>query len=199
MDIAYESGTDSYPFTVCAGELAGYSCIKPGDKVEFGQWPQRRYSDILSPIEWEVAKIEDGKALLISTHALEGCVFSIDNDNSYGRSDLRSWLLDEFCSVAFSDRELDAFDLASKLDMVFVPSLDELELLPDKRRKATKMYERHWHTDAGYAHTWTRDTYSSCKNFVYLVYPSGTVSYFYADHTGGVAPACWVNLGFLNQ
>ena len=82
--------------------------VEVGDVVVFGNYNQDSYSDDKEPIEWEVLKVENGQALLISRLSYKmysGQVPISEYDGTWERSDLRGWLNNDFYNAAFSGDE----------------------------------------------------------------------------------------------
>lgn len=78
-----------------------------GTTVFFGQYEQDNNTDNgAEPIEWLVLDVEDGKALLLSVHALDCQPYNTQKcEMSWTNSSLRSWLLNTFYEIAFTVEE----------------------------------------------------------------------------------------------
>ncbi|MBE5766875.1 MAG: hypothetical protein E7335_06905 [Clostridiales bacterium] len=87
-----------------------------GDAVEvevhftFGSYEQDNNPENgPEPIEWRILDAKDGKALVISTHALELMQYhepsEVDRKTTWEKWDLRTWLNGEFMEAAFTEEE----------------------------------------------------------------------------------------------
>ena len=59
----------------------------------------------VAAIEWDILKIEDGKALIISHYILDVKDFTESATSSYAESDIRKWLNEDFYNTAFTAEE----------------------------------------------------------------------------------------------
>lgn len=87
--------------------------LKSGNRARFGQY---RWVDTLSaqPISWIVGDVTETKVLLISEFGLDLRAFREDKDYktnekerpyTWDKSDIRTWLNDDFCDEAFNEQE----------------------------------------------------------------------------------------------
>lgn len=80
--------------------------IQAGDVITFGSCEQdNNTSNGAEDIEWIVAGVEDGRALLLSKYVIAGKPFNSAGDCSWEESELRQWLNGEFYEAAFNDSE----------------------------------------------------------------------------------------------
>lgn len=156
--------------------------MKVNDIITFGTYPQTKYTDEVSPLEWKVLKVEDGKALVITDKVIDQVRFNEKYaDVTWADSILRGWLNGEFYDKAFTDDEK-AKILATKIstpdndtwgtkggedteDKVFALSIPELEeLIPvmaDRRAMPTGKAEENGvyvYTETGYSVWWLRSS-----------------------------------------
>lgn len=90
---------------------------KAGDVIEFGSYQQGAIKNEnnettgfkTEPIQWRILKIENGKALLLSSKILDAGMYNSTSAtvggyyaNNYARSDIREWLINDFYNNAFS-------------------------------------------------------------------------------------------------
>ncbi len=87
--------------------VKGFYPIESADSVEFGLYEQDGdESNGQEKIKWFVKKVTDGKALLVSQYILDIQQFNdSDDNNSWKKSSLRSWLNSDFVDIAFSPEE----------------------------------------------------------------------------------------------
>ena len=192
--------------------------MKVNDIIKLGNYPQTKYSDELSPIEWRVLSVEDGKALVISEKILDMVRFNEKyQEITWEGSILRKWLNDDFYNKAFSDEEKSHI-LQSHIhtedskkwgtkggadteDMLFALSVEELDkYFPDvASRKAAatgKALEDgvYVYSETGYSVWWLRSPgyvqYAACR-----VNTGGTVSDMIYDDVRahrGARPVMWI-------
>lgn len=120
--------------------------IKIGDIITFGNYWQEESKDKgKTPIEWEVLDVKDGKALLISKHALDAKPYNEEHWKkvAWESCTLRRWLNGDFLNTAFSAEEqgriavtevsadrnptFDTYPGMATLDKVFLLSIQEAE------------------------------------------------------------------------
>lgn len=93
--------------TYSTTEVSEAADLNISDSVTFGLFEQD--GDLTNGAEellWTVYDIQDGKALLICDTCIEAMPFNTEGtDNSWGNSDIRSWLNNEFYSSAFTSDE----------------------------------------------------------------------------------------------
>ena len=78
-----------------------------GDYIFFGSYEQNNnISDGKEDIEWLILEVKNGKALIISKHALDCKQYNtVCADVSWESCSLRKWLNNDFFNTAFSDEE----------------------------------------------------------------------------------------------
>ena len=89
-----------------------------GEFVTFGRYPQTEAGTDMTPVEWEVVNVADGKALLVSRYGLDARVyhkpgFSEKKEITWEGSQLRAWLNSDFLDTAFTPEEQAAILLTS--------------------------------------------------------------------------------------
>lgn len=156
--------------------------MKVNDIITFGTYPQTKYKDEVSPLEWKVIAVEDGKALIITDKVIDQVRFNEKYaDVTWADSILRGWLNSDFYGCAFTDAEKEKI-LTSSIktpdndkwgtkggedteDKVFALSIEELErYLPERAdRKAEptgKAVENgvYVYTETGYCVWWLRSS-----------------------------------------
>ena len=156
--------------------------MKVNDIITFGTYPQTKYNDEVSPLEWKVLKVEDGKALIITDKVIDQVRFNEKYaDVTWADSILRGWLNDEFYNKAFTADEKEKILTTAVStpdndtwgtkggeateDKVFALSIQELEeLLPDladrKAEPTGKALENgvYVYTETGYSVWWLRSS-----------------------------------------
>lgn len=83
--------------------------VQPGDKITFGHYTQTAEGRDITPLEWQVLAVENGKALLI-TYDIIDC---LPYNSAYEAADwehslMRSLLNESFLEVAFTAAERNA-------------------------------------------------------------------------------------------
>ncbi|MBR1862393.1 MAG: hypothetical protein IJ796_11160 [Lachnospiraceae bacterium] len=95
-----------------AGESAALTApaFEAGDYIFFGSYEQDNdLENGPEPIEWEVMKIEDGKAFLLSKYVLDSRRYNETGKAvTWETCTMRGWLNDEFLNAAFTPGEQDA-------------------------------------------------------------------------------------------
>ena len=82
------------------------SSIKAGDVITFGSFEQdNNTSNGAEDIEWIVATVEDGRALLLSKYLLYSMPYNSAGDIAWEESDIRNWMNGEFYNEAFDESE----------------------------------------------------------------------------------------------
>ncbi len=156
--------------------------MKVNDIITFGTYPQTKYTDEVSPLEWKVLKVEDGKALIITDKIIDQVRFNEKYaDVTWADSILRGWLNNEFFNKAFTADEKEKILTtavstpdnakwgtkggADTEDKVFALSIQELEeLIPelnDRRAAATgKALENgvYIYAETGFSVWWLRSS-----------------------------------------
>lgn len=89
--------------------------IKVGDSIEFGSYYQTSDGSggfNKEPIKWNVLKVENGKALLLSSKIIDAARYNNTSatvngyyGNNYAHSEVRKWLIDDFYNSAFTENE----------------------------------------------------------------------------------------------
>ena len=130
------------------------SALQVGDYVTFGSYEQdNNLTNGQEPIEWLVLDVKDGKALLLSTYALDCQPYNEKAlDATWATCTLRVWLNSKFYNTAFKGAEKDHVVLSyiaadrnpnygvnpgnDTYDKVFILSLDEVNryFVSDKDR-----------------------------------------------------------------
>ena len=84
--------------------------FEAGDYIFFGSYEQDNdLENGPEPIEWEVMKIEDGKAFLLSKYVLDSRRYNETGKAvTWETCTMRGWLNDEFLNAAFTPGEQDA-------------------------------------------------------------------------------------------
>lgn len=90
------------------------SHIAIGDYVKFGCYPQTKSGkDYLTPIEWLVLDVQDGKALLLSRYGLDQLPYEITSDKvTWETCSVRYDLNKSFLNTAFTPQEQSAILLS---------------------------------------------------------------------------------------
>lgn len=110
------------------------SASEVGDIIEFGQYEQDNdTANGTEAIEWRVLATENGRALIISSKALQRVPYNDeDADTTWETSSIREWLNDSFYNTAFSSSEQAKIcsstlenESGSTVDKVFLLSTDE--------------------------------------------------------------------------
>ena len=82
------------------------SSIQAGDVITFGAFEQdNNTSNGAEDIEWIVANVEDGRALLLSKYVLYSMPYNCAGDVAWEESDVRKWLNEDFYEASFSENE----------------------------------------------------------------------------------------------
>ena len=96
--------------------------MKKGNIIEFGKYPQYKYSFISTPIEWLVLDVKGNEALLISRYGLDRKRYHpVWENTTWEDCDLRKWLNNDFIKSAFSEEE------AKKIKVSELKNEDNLE------------------------------------------------------------------------
>ena len=150
--------------------------VKPesGAIIEFGEYDS-------SKIKWKVIKVEDNIISMISLGVL--CTMSYDNKSEeWMRSNIRSWLNNEFYKSSFSlDEQKKIVSVGS--DKVTILSKEESENLLSKEE----------YTDNG-LWWWARSTNSSFNGRAWCVYSDGTFGFSDINFAGGVRPVISIRI-----
>ena len=134
--------------------------------------------------EWKVLDVTDDKVLIWKCTNVEDHVFNENNKNTYEGSDIQKYLQDDF-------KEGIPVDILEKVtdEGFFLLSLDQVkQYMPvpaDRTATDPEGYNTWW---------WTSTPYVGYGDSVRYISPSGYVYGYYAGNSGGVAPACWLNL-----
>ena len=90
-------------------QLSAQTGISVGSYVTFGTFPQTTAGTDITPIEWLVLDVQDGKALLISRYGLDAQPYNTTStDVTWETCTLRTWLNSDFLNAAFSQKERNA-------------------------------------------------------------------------------------------
>lgn len=139
--------------------------IKVGDSIEFGSYYQTSDGNggfNKEPIKWNVLKVENGKALLLSSKIIDAARYNNTSatvngyyGNNYAHSEVRKWLIDDFYNSAFTENEKNCilkttldnsacatdynasgsynkYSSESTTDKVFLLSKNEIDILASK-------------------------------------------------------------------
>lgn len=189
-----------------------------GATVQLGNYPQEA-DGTEKPIEWIVLKKEGKKALLVSKYVLDGRIYGASSESAtWGTSDIREWLNNEFYRTAFNSVEKEKIQTtlvktvdnpeygtrggSDTKDKIFLLSIKEAETLfsddKDRKAKATE-YAQESGVDAskknGNTLWWLRSPGDSSDSAAVVDF-SGWVSscgYYVHDDSGGMRPALWLN------
>ena len=199
---------------------------KVGDIVIFGEYYNDDIHGVLKePVEWLVLDIEFdadfnfNKVLLLSKNIIDAKVFnkSLFNKSHWEKCELRRWLNDKFCTLAFGNdvkKICETKVIAHKnlksntanvekendtIDKVFLLSMEEInKYLPtDEKRKAiSTKYAQAQYPNNPFDEYWLRTTgYDGLENNgVAAVREDGYIkaSGYNEDSILGVRPAIWV-------
>ena len=165
----------------------------------------------VKPIMWQIAKIENGKALLVSKDIIEGHDYGYNN--GYYGSGVRSWLNGDFYNEAFSAQEKEYIETSTidcetssgreagndKIYLLSKSEASSLDIILSKvandvaRINGTNVYA--YGEIATFKGGWLcRDTYDIEEQMYDTVLYTGSVSYDYYS-TNGIVPALLVNIG----
>ena len=131
-----------------------------GDTIIFGSYPQDEHFSEKEKIEWTILDKEKDKVLLISKYILDTKPYhKTYTDITWGASDIRKWLNDEFYNIAFdySEQKRIVYTFTktkkkmenkrnienSTVDMVFLLDKEEAERyfsMDDERQAAATPY-----------------------------------------------------------
>ena len=190
------------------------SQFKIGNTVKFGSYPQN--TDEKEDIEWQVLDIKDGKALLISTYALDCKKYNTSFTNVMWKTcTLRKWLNGDFLNAAFSADEkamiptvtvspLTGRSSASATqDKVFLLSITEaMRFFPNDRVRACKPTEfavangAYVDSDTGNCWWWLRSPGFNAS-YASFVDDDGAVSGYGGTvliDVNAIRPALWISL-----
>ena len=146
--------------------------LQIGDKISIGE------------SLWKVLDIQDGKALIWKCTKITDHVFNANGSNEYEGSDIQRYLQEDFPETM----SIEIMDDVTE-EGFFLLTEDQIRKYMPKEidRIATDEYDQTtWY--------WTASPYVGYGYSVRLIPPSGGVSYYHADTSYGVAPACWIHL-----
>ncbi len=204
-----------------ASPLVLPAALKAGETIIFGKYEQDNdRNNGAEPIAWQVLAVENGRALLISSKALDAKPYSKKwARTTWETCDLRKWLNGDFYSSAFSPAEQERIltvtnknpdNPVSRIkggndtkDRIFLPDIDEageyFESDEARQCRATPYAK----AQASYANEykdsswwWLRSRGSSSRTAALVLF-SGYVSQigYGVNNTGGfVRPAFWLDL-----
>ncbi len=195
-------------FLLCGAVAVAETDAAPevGDMVSFGSYPFED-ADAPEPIEWLVASVEDGEALLVSRYALNcmqynrSCEVSLTWDNCA----LKEWLEWTFYNAAFSAEDKDAIKSitvdsngVSSRGKVFLLSDVEVEKIftPDYRACVPTPYAQAQGAtpgDNGCCMCWVRNT-GVLPGRARCIDDEGKFDERDANRNLGVRPAVWVDV-----
>ncbi len=189
------------------GNTTPKKSINVGNVIEFGRYKQsaikgennEKVGFNVEPIKWRVLKIENGKALLLSSEIIDTKRYNstsatVDGyyGNNYAHSDIREWLINDFYNTAFSSVEKNSivattlnnsacatdmnnsghyskYSSASTTDKVFLLSKDEADTYAKKYFQTTV-------TDYAYANGFVPGSGTSPSNH-WLLRTAGNNTY----------------------
>ena len=200
----------------------GKGNINVGDTVFFGEYEQdNNLSNGKEPIMWQVLDVQDGKALLLSSFAIDYQQYNVSTDVqiTWRNCMLREWLNETFLQDAFSSHQQGEIIISTvpadgypdydynnnsgkaTKDKIFLLSEKELEqYLPefDKRRcdstdfcLARGLTRSRWYD--GYCDWWLRSS-GYIYNTSQMVNGYGSIENIVVYHSFGIRPALWVDL-----
>lgn len=195
-----------------AASAAAASAGSIPETVAFGSYQNER-------IEWYVLKEEDGKALLLSVHALDARPFN-DGPSTWDHSSLRAWLNDAFYQEAFSEEEQQKIQLSelnngddlgygtetgeSTEDRVFLLSASEAQNeLPHEETVTSPtdyaLSQGAYVNEAGNCAWWLRSPGMNDEGPAYYSSQGsiGTRAHQGSEKIIGVRPAVWVDLSAI--
>ena len=194
----YKDSADRADAAFCKYEVEQLKAAKAGDYVLFGTYEQDNdNANGKENIEWLVLEVKEGKALIISKHALDCRPYNtLWGKVTWANSTIRKWLNDTFLHTAFSSAEramiADKIVRQDKnpayktepghatMDKVFLLSIDEVNRYFDSD-------EARMCVPTAYAianGAWTSDTYTkgdAATCWWWLRSPG-----FYQDYAAGV-------------
>ena len=153
-------------------DLISGGLMKPGDEITTGG------------CMWRVLDVQEDRVLIWKHTGVEDHVFNDNSSNVYEGSDIQKYLQAEF-------RETVPEELLSLVDDkgFFLLTLEQI------RKYLPKEIDRIAEDSDGYTTWWWTSTPNVGNgNFVRSVYTSGYVSYYSANSSVGVAPACWLTI-----
>ena len=171
------------------------------------------------PIEWDVLKVEDGKALIISHYVLTELKFDNGGSNNYADSSIRKFLNQDFYDMAFTEEEKariltttvdnsaattedaqNVFACENTEDKIFLLSYKEAgaiyyPLTENRIAEGTKWaYNLRGDYTAEYTFDWWTRSPSVVGGAARTITKEGKISSVTASTYKGVRPACWVTL-----
>ena len=176
----------------------------------FGHYPATANGKAL-PVEWDILKKEDHKALLISKYVLETRRFDASSCN-WELSEIRNWLNTVFLNKAFTNQEKAAMldtvlEDVGTTDKVFLLSEDDvLDYFDSEEARVRVPFPNAYSRVHGGALiaafrkdpiVWLRTPCNyDCPDgrHIRIVYENGRIIHSNVRHNhGGVCPAIWVN------
>lgn len=138
----------------------------------------------LGDAEWKVLDIQDGKALIWKSTKIEDHVFNENGSNVYEGSDIQRYLQEDFpetmpVNIMEDVTEEGFFLLTVEQIRKYMPK--ELDRIATDEDDRTTWY-------------WTASPGVGNGINVRNVYPAGSIDYYSAYLSSGVAPACWIHL-----
>ena len=178
-------------------------CIKDGDVLD-GDVIALPYEDeklgIDTVLPFNVCKItEKNKAFCHCRFALDRVQFSAKESNNYKNSDIRKWLgnlisrFDDAMQKRFMQADvpyIDSYDEQIKIVSDKFWLLDQIELFTFY--KTTDERKLTYLVDNAAAYWWLRNPSTGNTYTEYLVYTSGSSSYYYSYYSNGCVPACLI-------
>jgi len=178
-----------------------------GDTVYFGTYEQDGLPENgQEPIEWQILDKQDGKVLLLSTHALDSRQYHKENVNvTWKDASIRSWLNGNFYAIAFYGAPEDQIvetttEEGGVRDKVFLLSLEDVKNYFPEQGMRCCFATDYAIAQGAYADTvgrgwWLLRTAAERSDYVMSINCDGTI-----DPDGGrvdsekgcVRPAMWV-------
>ena len=191
---------------------------KIGETIEFGNYPQDK-DGTEKPIKWIVMKNEGNQVLLLSKYVLDTKPYNKESKAvTWETSDIRKWLNNEFCKIAFNNAEKgrirttlikneDNFETKTSggndtKDKVFLLSQKEVETLfsneEERIAKATEYAQKSGvYVDKEKSSWWWLRSPGIDSSSAAVVSKYGWVDGFGSSvygYSGGVRPALYLNL-----
>ena len=216
--LVHNSGDDIHNESVCVRPAmwVAEKIIKTSF-AEFGSYEQD--NDLTNgnePIEWQILEVQDNKALLLSSYALDIQPYNTERASvTWATSELRRWLNDIFLNTAFSKAERERILCSivkagestnsegkagyDTIDAVFLLSTEEAQVYFENelmRRCDTTDYLRNKTEEKSELSRWWLRSTGISRNSAPVVSYGGAVigNGMLVDKYNAVRPAIWVSL-----
>lgn len=175
-----------------------------GDVIEFGNYEQdNNTSNGKEVIEWIVLEKKDNKILVLSKHGLEAKQYNSTGANiTWEKSEIRTWLNEEFKNNAFSSSEQSKLTTSTVSDKVFLLSLEEAKNYSNVngfnecKPTAYAIANGAGSTSKGYAWWWLRSTQNEEVDYLYFANEKLIEGKSIMDtESNSVRPAIWITIG----